>query len=118
MWTTGQVLMDKLNMLIKSYQMEDIFSLGGYPVWSFLLIKDKEPFKDNELKTLMMQVFFENGILCLGTHNISYAHSLGDIDKLMDVYGKFFQKVKEGLSQNSLKDILIAKPLAPLFKVR
>jgi hypothetical protein len=54
----------------------------------------------------------------IGTHNVSYAHSLDDIQKLMQSYRTFFGKVKTAFEKNSLKDILLCEPLKPLFKVR
>jgi len=114
----GQLIIDQLDELIHSEGLSDIFSLGGYPVWSFFLIKDKAPFTANQLKTLMMQIFFENGILGYGTHNISYAHSEDDVSKLINVYKKYFAFVKEAFLQNSMDQILKCEPLQPLFKVR
>jgi glutamate-1-semialdehyde 2,1-aminomutase len=115
---TGQLVMDQLNQLIREQNLSEIFSVGGYPVWSFFLIKDKVPFTANELKTLMMQIFFENGVLGYGTHNISYAHSEEDVLKLMDAYKKYFEKVNEALNKNSLAGMLKCEPLEPLFKIR
>jgi glutamate-1-semialdehyde 2,1-aminomutase len=110
--------MDQLGALIRDEGMSETFSLGGYPPWSFFVIKDKAPFTAIEIKTLMMQTFFENGILGYGTHNMTYAHTEEDVAKLMVAYKRFFECAREAFSQNSMEGILKCKPLEPLFKVR
>ena len=39
---------------------------------------------------------FERGILTLGTHNISYAHSNEDIDRLLQVYDEVLAVPRKG----------------------
>lgn len=116
--TIGSLVIEKLNALIKEKQCQDIFSVSGYPSWSFLIIKDTPQYSASQLKTLLMQEMFENGILMFGTHNISYAHTENHVNALIKAYSKFFDKVKNAISKGSLEDILKCKPLEPLFKVR
>jgi glutamate-1-semialdehyde 2,1-aminomutase len=115
---TGQTLIDDLNSLITEFDMNSIFSVSGYPVWSFLIIKDTPPFTSWELKTLLQQEMFANGIFMIGTHNISFSHQPEDIKKLMDGYSKFFDKVRTAFTTKDLKSVLNCEPLKPLFKVR
>jgi len=114
----GGLLIKELNELIVEYNVGHIFSVAGYPVWSFLIIKDTEQYNSWELKTLFEQEMFANGIFSIGTHNMSYAHSESDIKTLMNAYRIFFDKVVSVLKNKNLMSVLQCDPLKPLFKVR
>jgi glutamate-1-semialdehyde 2,1-aminomutase len=118
LFETGEKIINQLNQLISEFKLEQIFSVSGYPVWSFFIIKDIDQFNSWELKTLLLQEMFVNGIFTIGTHNISYSHSEKDIEQLIGSYRKYFEKVKIALETNSLKGLLQCEPLKPLFKVR
>lgn len=118
MRTKGQLIIDGVNDLIKRHNMEQIISISGNPVWTFLLIKDTPAYSQYELKTLFLQEVFAKGILTLGTHNMSYSHSSNDISKLLSVYGEVFPMMKEVVGNRNLEKYLKCDPLVPLFKVR
>jgi glutamate-1-semialdehyde 2,1-aminomutase len=118
LFKTGEKVITGLNELINEFNFQSIFSISGYPVWSFLIIKDTAQYSSWEFKTLLLQEMFANGIFMIGTHNISYAHSDKDIDVLMKGYRGYFEKVKLAVEHNNLKDMLQCEPLKPLFKVR
>jgi glutamate-1-semialdehyde 2,1-aminomutase len=118
LFETGEEIINQLNQLISEFKLEQIFSVSGYPVWSFFIIKDTDQFNSWELKTLLLQEMFVNGIFTIGTHNISYSHSEKDVEQLIGSYRKYFEKVKIALETNSLKSLLQCEPLKPLFKVR
>ncbi len=118
MTETGAELKAKLDALIKEFHVESIFSVSGFPVWSFLIIKDTPKCNSWDFKTLLQQEMFANGIFMLGSHNMSYAHSIEDVEKLLKVYRLFFEKVRFVLENDNLSEILQCEPLKPLFKVR
>ncbi len=118
LFNTGEKLITDLNILINEFKMSEIFSVAGYPVWSFFTIKDTEKFTSWELKTLLLQEMFSNGIVAIGTHNISYAHEDEDVVRLMKAYRRYFEKVKILMDKGDLSAVLDCKPLQPLFKLR
>jgi len=65
-----------------------------------------------------MQEMFKNGILMLGTHNISVAHDSKAREKITDSYSKVLKSIRNTLENGSLKSRLEVVPLQPLFKVR
>ena len=115
---TGAYLMDELSKRIKTFQLEHIFSVEGYPVWSFIISKDTSYATMWEIKTLMQQEMLANGIFMIGTHNMSFAHTKEHIDELIKVYEIFFSKMQKAEEQQDLKSLLKGKPLENLFKVR
>ena len=115
---TGQYLLDGLNSLIAKHQCQHFISTAGHPSWSFLMLKDCANYSSFELKTLFMQEMLSRGILTLGTHNISLAHSQADIDCLLDCYNQVLPILKCAIEDNNLIEQLNCQPLEPLFKVR
>ena len=118
LFKTGESVISQLNKLIAEFKLAHIFSVSGYPVWSFFIIKDTEQYSSWEIKTFLQQEMFANGIFMIGTHNISYSHSEEDVTKLILSYRSFFEKMKVAIEKNSLKSMLLCEPLKPLFKVR
>ncbi len=58
------------------------------------------------------------GILTFGTHNMSYAHSEADVEKLLAAYREVLPILGEAVRNRALKQLLKCAPLQPLFKVR
>ena len=114
----GQRLLDGLNALIATHGVGNFVSTAGHPSWSFLMLKDAPRSSQWEIKTLLLQEFFADGILSLGTHNISYAHTDADIDRLLAVYDRVLPLLKAAGHDGKLGELLRCKPLEPLFKVR
>jgi len=114
----GQSLMDGITKCIARYRVGDFISVSGHPSWSFLLLKDVEGTSQWEIKTLLLQELFARGILSLGTHNLSYAHSAADIERLLAAYDEVFPLLRAAVSEGRMNELLRCKPLQPLFKVR
>jgi glutamate-1-semialdehyde 2,1-aminomutase len=114
----GTRLQKAVGKLISDNGLAQVLSVSGHPVWSFLLIKDHEYFDALTIKTFFMQEMMDNGILCLGSHLLTYAHSDEDIDLMIRSYDSFIGKLKEGLEHRSLVGMLRCEPLRPLFSVR
>lgn len=118
LWSQGRKVVEGVKRLIAKYRLENILSISGKECWSFLLFKDSGVYSQWELKTLFLQEVFARGILTVGTHNMSYAHSDDDIFKLLSVYDKVFAIIEAVLAKRNLNKFLRAKPLMPLFKIR
>ena len=98
--------------------IDDVISLSGHPTWKFINWESTPNYSAQEVKTYFMQEVFQEGILVLGTHNITQAHNNRTINKIFDSYFRVFQKIKSALESNKLKEELRVPPLVPLFKVR
>lgn len=118
LWSQGRKVSDGVKGLIEKNGLQDVLSIGGKECWVFLLFKDVDIYSQWELKTLFLQEVFARGILMIGTHNISYAHSDRDIESLLNVYDEVFRILHDVISRRSLKECLRAEPLVPLFKIR
>jgi glutamate-1-semialdehyde 2,1-aminomutase len=65
-----------------------------------------------------MQELMQRGFLSLGTHNMSYAHSEDDVDRLAEAYEQIFPMLREAVADGAIRQFLRCEPLRPLFKVR
>jgi glutamate-1-semialdehyde 2,1-aminomutase len=114
----GERLIEGVKKLFARHGMDELLTISGHPAWSFLNFRDQGGYSLYEIKTLFLQEVFARGILTLGTHNISYAHSGADIDRLLAVYDEVFPLLKSAVSERRLAQLLRCKPLEPLFKLR
>lgn len=118
LWSQGKKVVEGVNDLIIRHELQDVLSTAGKVCWSFLIFKDTASCSQWELKTLFLQEVFSRGILTLGSHNMSYAHSDGDIERLLQAYNDAFAIIKEVLVKGNLKACLKTNPLVPLFRIR
>ena len=114
----GTKLLNGLNQRIATHGVGDFVSTAGHPAWSFLILQDTPHANQWELKTLLLQEFFARGILSFGTHNLSYAHSDADIEKLLAVYDDVLPLLGAAAHEDRIAQLLRCNPLEPLFKVR
>ncbi len=118
LYATGEKIVKQLNTLITDHELSHVFSVSGLPVWSFFVIRDVDNVTSWQLKTLLQQEMFSNGIFMIGTHNVSYSHTDEHVDALMECYRGYFHKVKSALANNDITPLLNCEPLKPLFKIR
>ena len=118
MRTRGIEAIDGTRNIINSNQLNGIFSVSGHPTWSFLNIRDSSGHSAYEIKTFLMQELHQRGLLSVGTHNISYAHSKADIVALIDAYADILPAIGKLLATGTLRAALRCNPLVPLFKIR
>lgn len=114
----GKDVMAGAEALVARHGLKSALSLAGHPSWSFLLTTDQPNATAFELKTLFLQEVFARGVLTLGTHNMSYAHTPADVADLLCAYDQAFAVMAAALANNDLTSRLRCEPLQPLFKVR
>mgnify|MGYP001239201633 CR=1 FL=1 len=114
----GQRLLAGLRERVARHGVGELINVAGHPSWTFLILKDTPQASQWATKTLLLQSLFERGILSLGTHNLNYAHSEADIDRLLAVYDEVFPLLRAGALEGRMNELLRCQPLEPLFKVR
>lgn len=104
--------------LIARHEISDFASISGDPTWSFLILSDSEAVSSWEIKTLWMQECLERGLLSLGTHNMSYAHTSDDVQRVLQIYDEVFPILRSAVRNRAMRQYLKCEPLKPLFRVR
>lgn len=114
----GRKVVDGARRAIETHGMGHILSVSGHPCWSFLNFTAAPPYTMWQIYTLYLQEIFSRGVLCLGTHNMSYAHADADVAALIDVYDEVFPLLRDAVDNRTLESRLRCAPLQPLFRVR
>jgi glutamate-1-semialdehyde 2,1-aminomutase len=115
---TGQKILDGTRERIVRHGIAGFARTSGHPSWSFLQFTDTAACSQWEIKTLFMQEVQARGILSLGTHNVTYAHSDEDVAHLLRMYDEVFPILREAVEEGAMKQYLRCRPLEPLFRVR
>ena len=116
--TRGSTLLAGLRELIRRHELGEYLQTAGHPSWSFLIIRDTPRYSQWQLRTFMLQEMFARGMLWIGSHNLSYAHSEADIAKLLAAYDDVFGTLRGLVRDGTLEGHLRCEPLQPLFRVR
>jgi glutamate-1-semialdehyde 2,1-aminomutase len=114
----GVRLIEGVRERISRHGCEALLSIDGHPTWSFLTVTEQPGADGFELKTLYIQEVLARGILTVGTHNISFAHSDADIDALLAVHDELFPLLRTAAEAGDVQARLNCSPLQPLFKLR
>lgn len=114
----GQRLKSGFGQLLEKHRAHDLMSIAGHPALSYLGFADREPYTSWEIKTYFLQEVFERGVLTVGGHNLSYAHTEEDIETTLGVYDDVIGQLVECVSKRKLREQLRCEPLEPLFRVR
>lgn len=114
----GADLRTRLAELITRHRLSHLATASGHPSWTFLNLREAPGVSVFDVKTLLMQEMLARGVLTLGSHNLSYAHSDADIDALLRAYDETLTLLARALSDGRLREQLRGKPLEPLFRVR
>ncbi len=114
----GQMLLDRLPALIETSGLSEVFAIKGHPSWTFLTIADAEGSTSFQTKTLLLQELHQRGLICIGTHNLSYAHSEQDMEDLLTGYSAIFPMIEDAIEKGDIDARIRGETLVPLFKVR
>jgi glutamate-1-semialdehyde 2,1-aminomutase len=115
---TGDLLDRQTQEIISSYGLSEVLQLKGHPTWKILQWHDTKAYSANAIKTLFLQEMFLNGVLIIGSHNVSTAMTNSDLSKVIEAYDKTLAVISAGIKKENLLEILQVEPLEPLFKVR
>jgi glutamate-1-semialdehyde 2,1-aminomutase len=114
----GRSVQSRVAEVIRANGLDDVMTVSGHPAWSFLNLRDANGYSAFEIKTLFLQEVFARGVLTVGTHNMSYAHTDADVDRLIAAYGEVMPVIADAVHNKALRQYLKCEPLQPLFKVR
>ena len=114
----GEKVITGVAELIERHGVGDFLSVSGHPAWSFLNIRAAREYSVWQVRTLFLQEIFARGVLSLGSHNMSFAHSDDDIAQLLNTYDAVFPILRDAIAGRSLEAQLRCETLQPVFKVR
>lgn len=116
--TYGATLRNKVNDLIKKYNLSDTIVLKGEDPWVVVTFKDHARASRAQLRTLFQKEMISSGTFILTSHNINYAHDENDLHFILNSYDFALSKIATVLEENSIEATLGIKVLEPVFTVR
>ncbi len=114
----GAALIDGARARIASHGLDEAVHVGGRPAWSFVLFAGSGRYGELELKTLFLQECLARGVLTLGSHNVCYALTDVDVERVLGAYDEVFAILREAIDREDLHARLQCDVLEPLFRVR
>ena len=115
---TGNVIIKEVNQIIIENNLGKVLNFTGHPSWKFLNWNSTSIFDSAQIRTFFMQEMFVNGVLVLGTHNISMAIDKKAIKRVINAYKTTLASMGNAIADGTLASKLKVEPLEPLFKVR
>ena len=117
-WDKGIKIKGGVENLIEKHTLSNWIEIGGKPVLSMLKFNGDATYSANEIKSLWQQELIDRGILCLGSHNLSYSHSDEDINRLLEVYDEVFGILKAAVENKTVLEQIHGTPLNPRYAPR
>ena len=111
---TGRILKEGYNEIAEELGL-DFTRAIGYVFRSMVVFDDKS---DNplQMKSLVQQELIRCGILWSGIHNISYSHTISDIEYTLAAYRKVLQILKDAVETGTVADKIKGIPIQPTFR--
>ena len=118
LWRTGGRLVERVAERIESAGLSDYITILGLSPWTVLDFKDHPNARHQAIKTLLFREMLLRGVLMTGSHNISYAHTEEDLNRIDQAYVESLAVVATQLRGNGLEQNLGGPVIEPVFKVR
>ena len=115
-WRLGQKLKDGYNRIADEFGMKGITECSGFAPHTVVTFKDGAGAEALKLKTLFEQEALARGILAMGMHNMSYAHSDEDVGKTLNAYRDTLRIIKDALSSGDIERFIKGEVVQPVFR--
>ena len=111
---TGEILKEGYNKIATELNLDFTRALG----YNFrtMVTFDEKAGNPLELKSYVQQELIKRGILWSGMHNISYSHSMQDIEYTLSAYKEVLGLLKEALRDNTVLRQIRGIPVQPTFR--
>lgn len=116
-WNQGCKLQEGIRNLIAKHNLQNYASSQGFPCKNFLILSDPtEKYKPLELKTFFQQEAIKRGVLFIGYHAMSYAHTDEVVQKTIEAYDGAMDELKKVLETGTLLQNLEGPVLTQIFQ--
>jgi glutamate-1-semialdehyde 2,1-aminomutase/spore coat polysaccharide biosynthesis protein SpsF len=115
-WEMGKRLKDGYNVLARHFGLEGFTKCIGLPPRTVITFQDINGKESLILKSLFQQECLKRGILFSGSHNISFSHTIKDIDYTLRVYRSAMEVMKDAIQSGEPIKSLEGKPIEFIFR--
>jgi len=113
-WQTGRQIMERFEEVTHRLGISYV-SIFGYPPRSPVLFKDAGGADYNQIKSLFQQECIKRGLLFIGCHLPSLAHTQDVLDDTFDIYEAALQAVDRAVRRGSVSDQLEGPVIHAIF---
>jgi glutamate-1-semialdehyde aminotransferase len=110
-WRTGKTLKAGLENIVRKHDLSSVIKVVGLAPMQHLVFSASGDVSGPEMKAFLQQECAKLGVLFVGYHHTSFAHSDRDIQTTLDVYEQTFSRLATALREGNLKSKLVAKPV-------
>lgn len=116
--SNGSLITERQEEILSNHDLSDMLRFSGHTSWKFYEWFDVGSVSAQDLKTYFAQEMYENGVLVIGTNNVSLSHNKKAINLILDKFNDAITNIKIALESNSVKERLKFQPLEPVMKIR
>jgi glutamate-1-semialdehyde 2,1-aminomutase/spore coat polysaccharide biosynthesis protein SpsF len=118
LWNRGGDLAGRVRTRIAGAGLGEVIHLRGKAPWMILDIRDHPAARKQAIRTRLATELIANGVLITGSHNLCYAHTAADMDRVVQAYERALARTAEELATGKLEARLPCPAIEPVFAPR
>jgi len=118
LWQAGTLLSEVAQSAIQRHGLETVLSLKGLAPWRLVTVADHPAASKEAIKTFLIKSMIRQGVLTIGSHNVSYAHTTADLARAGAAWEASAASLAEALAGGNFAAALGTAPIVPVFQVR
>ena len=118
LWQVGGELMSAARARVTAAGLDEVVKLVGAPPWAILAYRDHAKASKEAIKTLLLRELIAAGVLINASHNLCFAHTPGDIARVLAAYDHALPVLREALDRGDIDRRLGNQVIRPIFTVR
>jgi glutamate-1-semialdehyde 2,1-aminomutase/spore coat polysaccharide biosynthesis protein SpsF len=117
-WKRGAELRKIIGKEIATAKIDDVFTITGCEPFLLLAFKDHPKASKEAIKTFLLRELIQMGLLINGSHNLSYAHTPADFDRIQLAYNHALPALRAALDSGDIERQLNNQVIVPVFALR
>jgi len=119
LWNSGEAIDFMAKQAIKENNLEEVISFSGESPRRQIGFKDYPNATANQLRTLFQQEMIKNGVLIIGSNNVSWSIQEQEMKRIKTAYYNTFGTIKAALDNDCIDTMIDeeVETVSPLRKV-
>ena len=118
LWEMGGMLKKGIQQSIEHHNLQDFIKVEGYDVWPRLQFLGGET-QSSLVRSFFSQECIARGILVQENLNLSYAHKVRHIEKVLSVFDEVMQMLADEIDEGGLgPDLIKGQMIKPRMRIR
>jgi glutamate-1-semialdehyde 2,1-aminomutase len=115
-WARGELLMSRLNHIIREHKLENSLQILGAPCLFALVCRNSSGSIDDSYRTLFMQEMIARGVLFQGMFYPTWSHQDKEINYITKAFDESCALYRQAINSGSTANLLIGRPAKPVFR--